>query len=124
MPPPRGKGRFSKDKRPKRNNQALLFRRKRFCRFTVAGVTEIDYKEIDVLRDFISENGKITPARLTGTCLLYTSHLNDLLTERLLQQVASRRGMDLGQACWLAFGSEGRGEQTVATDQDLSLIHI
>ena len=52
------------------------------------------------------------------------SHLNDLLTERLLQQVASRRGMDLGQACWLAFGSEGRGEQTVATDQDLSLIHI
>ncbi len=67
MPPPRGKGRFSKDKRPKRNNQSLLFRRKRFCRFTVAGVTEIDYKEIDVLRDFISENGKITPARLTGT---------------------------------------------------------
>ena len=67
MPPPRGKGRFSKDKRPKRNNQSLLFRRKRFCRFTVAGVTEIDYKEIDTLRDFISENGKITPARLTGT---------------------------------------------------------
>ena len=67
MPPPRGKGRFSKDKRPKRNNQSLLFRRKRFCRFTDAGVTEIDYKEIDVLRDFISENGKITPARLTGT---------------------------------------------------------
>ena len=42
MPPPRGKGRFSKDKRPKRNNQSLLFRRKRFCRFTVAGVTEIE----------------------------------------------------------------------------------
>ncbi|MCY7315067.1 MAG: 30S ribosomal protein S18 [Rubrivivax sp.] len=67
MPPPRGKGRFSKDKRPKRNNQALLFRRKRFCRFTVAGIKEIDYKEIDVLRDFVGENGKITPARLTGT---------------------------------------------------------
>ncbi|MBP6318890.1 MAG: 30S ribosomal protein S18, partial [Rubrivivax sp.] len=38
MPPPRGKGRFSKDKRPKRNTQSLLFRRKRFCRFTVAKV--------------------------------------------------------------------------------------
>jgi hypothetical protein len=50
MPPPRGKGRFSKDKRPKRNQQSLLFRRKRFCRFTVAGVKEIDYKDIDVLR--------------------------------------------------------------------------
>ena len=45
----------------KRNTQSLLFKRKRFCRFTVAGVEEIDYKDIDTLRDFISENGKITP---------------------------------------------------------------
>ena len=75
MPPPRGKGRFSKDKRPKRNNQALLFRRKRFCRFTVAGVTEIDYKEIDVLRDFVGETGKITPARLTGTRAFFQRQL-------------------------------------------------
>ncbi len=50
------------------------------------------------------------------------SHLNDLLTDRLLLQVASRRGMDLGRACWLAFGSEGRGEQTIATDQDNGLV--
>lgn len=50
------------------------------------------------------------------------SHLNDLLTERLVRQVAERRGMDLTQACWLAFGSEGRGEQTVATDQDNGLV--
>ena len=67
MPPPRGKGKFSKDRKPKRNTQSLLFKRKRFCRFTVAHVVEIDYKDVDVLRDFISENGKITPARLTGT---------------------------------------------------------
>jgi hypothetical protein len=40
-------------------NQSLLFRRKRLCRFTVAKVEYIDYKEIDVLRDFIGENGKI-----------------------------------------------------------------
>src|ERR1044072_4826703 len=57
MPPPRGKGRFSKDRKPKRNTQSLLFRRKRFCRFTVTGVKEIDYKDIDTLRDFIAENG-------------------------------------------------------------------
>ncbi len=75
MPPPRGKGRFGKDKRPKRNTQSLLFRRKRFCRFTVAGVEEIDYKEIDVLRDFIGDNGKITPARLTGTRAIYQRQL-------------------------------------------------
>ena len=76
MPPPRGKGRFSKDKRPKRNQQSLLFRRKRFCRFTVAGVKEIDYKDIDTLRDFISENGRIVPARLTGSRAFYQRQLN------------------------------------------------
>ena len=50
------------------------------------------------------------------------SHLNDLLTTRLVHLVAERRGADLSLACWLAFGSEGRGEQTVATDQDNGLV--
>lgn len=50
------------------------------------------------------------------------SHLNDLLTERLVVLLAARHGMDLGRASWLAFGSEGRGEQTVATDQDNGLV--
>jgi CBS domain-containing protein len=50
------------------------------------------------------------------------SHLNDLLTTRLVQLVAQGRGADLSQACWLAFGSEGRGEQTVSTDQDNGLV--
>jgi CBS domain-containing protein len=50
------------------------------------------------------------------------SHLNDVLLQRLLQLVAQRRGIDLGQACWLAFGSEARSEQTIATDQDNGLI--
>jgi small subunit ribosomal protein S18 len=63
--------RFNKDKRPKRNTQSLLFKRKRFCRFTVAGVEEVDYEDVDTLRDFIAENGKIIPARLTGTRAIY-----------------------------------------------------
>ena len=75
MPPPRGKGKFSKDRKPKRSQQSLLFRRKRFCRFTVAGVEEIDYKDIDVLKDFIQENGKIMPARITGTKARYQRQL-------------------------------------------------
>ncbi|WP_119154364.1 30S ribosomal protein S18 [Caldimonas tepidiphila] len=74
MAPPRGK--FSKDRKGKRNQQSLLFKRKRFCRFTVAGVESIDYKDIDVLRDFIGENGKITPARLTGTRAIYQRQLS------------------------------------------------
>ncbi|MDP4609502.1 30S ribosomal protein S18 [Comamonadaceae bacterium M7527] len=59
------------DNKRKRNTQSLLFKRKRFCRFTVAGVEEVDYKDTDTLRDFISENGKIIPARLTGTRAIY-----------------------------------------------------
>ena len=68
--------RFNKDKRPKRNTQSLLFKRKRFCRFTVANVEEVDYKDVDVLRDFIAENGKIIPARLTGTRAFYQRQVN------------------------------------------------
>jgi CBS domain-containing protein len=52
------------------------------------------------------------------------SHLNDLLTERLLELAAARHALDLGNACWLSFGSEGRSEQTVATDQDNGLIFV
>ena len=36
----------------------------------------------------------------------------------------AQRGLDLDQACWLAFGSEGRGEQTIATDQDNGLVFV
>ena len=68
-----GKGKFDKNK--KRNTQSLLFKRKRFCRFTAAKVDQIDYKDVDTLRDFIGENGKITPARLTGTRAIYQRQL-------------------------------------------------
>lgn len=50
------------------------------------------------------------------------SHLNDVLTQQLVTIKAKTHGLDLTRACWLAFGSEGRGEQTVATDQDNGLI--
>ena len=50
------------------------------------------------------------------------SHLNDLLTTRLIELVAARHGVDLARACWLAFGSEGRSEQTIATDQDNGIV--
>lgn len=50
------------------------------------------------------------------------SHLNDVLVAQLVGLVAAQHGLDLQRACWLAFGSEGRGEQTVATDQDNGLV--
>lgn len=50
------------------------------------------------------------------------SHLNDVLTERLLNIQAETFGVDLQRLCWLCLGSEGRDEQTIATDQDNALI--
>src|SRR5690606_29614647 len=50
------------------------------------------------------------------------SHLNDVLTVRLLELKAAEHAFALERACWLALGSEGRGEQTIATDQDNALL--
>ncbi|MFM2343594.1 MAG: hypothetical protein RLZZ210_202 [Pseudomonadota bacterium] len=55
----------------KRNQQNPLFKRKRFCRFTAGNIEQVDYKDLDTLRDFIGENGKIVPARMTGTKAKY-----------------------------------------------------
>ena len=43
----------------------------RFCRFTKAGIKEIDYKDVDTLLKNIDESGKITPSRITGTSAKY-----------------------------------------------------
>ena len=64
-----------KEKR-KFTQQNPLFKRRKFCRFTAAGVEEIDYKDLDTLRDFVQENGKIIPARLTGTKAIYQRQLD------------------------------------------------
>jgi small subunit ribosomal protein S18 len=69
----KGKGKFAKDKKDK--GQRALFRRRKFCRFTAEKVKQIDYKDIDVLKDFIQENGKIMPARITGTKARYQRQL-------------------------------------------------
>lgn len=50
------------------------------------------------------------------------SQLNDRITVRVLELIAQDRQFDLQSVCWLALGSEGRAEQTIATDQDNALI--
>jgi small subunit ribosomal protein S18 len=79
MAPPRGrgKGKFGKDRKDKKERgQRALFRRRKFCRFTAEKVEWIDYKDIDVLKDFINENGKMIPARITGTSAGYQRQLS------------------------------------------------
>lgn len=44
-----------------------MFKRRKYCRFTAEKIEWIDHKDVDLLKDFITENGKIMPARITGT---------------------------------------------------------
>ena len=49
--------RGSKDRKPKRPAQSALFKRKKFCRFTAEKVEWTDYKDVDTLKDFVTEQG-------------------------------------------------------------------
>lgn len=55
---------------------ARFFRRRKFCRFTAEGVKEIDYKDLNTLRAYITETGKIVPSRITGTRARYQRQLS------------------------------------------------
>ncbi|KOR28626.1 30S ribosomal protein S18 [Achromatium sp. WMS2] len=54
---------------------ARYFRRKKYCRFTAEGITEIDYKDLNILRAYVSESGKVVPSRITGTKARYQRQL-------------------------------------------------
>jgi small subunit ribosomal protein S18 len=54
---------------------ARSFGRKKFCRFTADGVKQIDYKDLDTLKAYITETGKIVPSRITGTSAKYQRQL-------------------------------------------------
>jgi len=55
---------------------ARFFRRRKFCRFTAEGVKEIDYKDLETLKAYVSETGKIVPSRITGTKARYQRQLS------------------------------------------------
>ena len=50
------------------------------------------------------------------------SRMNDQLTRRMIELLCPQHGVALEEFCWLAFGSEGREEQTIATDQDNGIV--
>ena len=43
------------------------FKKQKFCKFTKEGISEIDYKDLSLIKEFITETGKILPSRITGT---------------------------------------------------------
>ena len=52
-----------------------MYKRRRYCRFSAEGIKEDDYKDVSILKDFITENGKLIPARITGTKSRYQRQL-------------------------------------------------
>ena len=59
--------RVFKKKDDKKNPSRQLFKRRKFCRFTADKIAEVDYKDLNILKEFVAENGKVIPARITGT---------------------------------------------------------
>lgn len=55
---------------------AAFFRRKKSCKFSAEGIDQIDYKDLATLKQYVGENGKIVPARITGTKSRYQRQLN------------------------------------------------
>ncbi|MGF1529345.1 MAG: 30S ribosomal protein S18 [Candidatus Competibacterales bacterium] len=53
-----------------------FFRRKKYCRFTAEGIKEIDYKDLNTLKNYVTETGKIVPSRITGTKARYQRQLS------------------------------------------------
>jgi small subunit ribosomal protein S18 len=66
----------STKKKDDRNKSRNLFKRRKFCRFSAEKIEQVDYKDVDLLRDFITENGKVMPARITGTKTRYQRQLS------------------------------------------------
>ncbi|MFQ3236932.1 MAG: small subunit ribosomal protein S18 [Paraglaciecola sp.] len=60
----------------KETKMARFFRRRKFCRFTAEGIVQIDYKDIAMLKNYITESGKIVPSRITGTSAKYQRQLS------------------------------------------------
>jgi len=54
---------------------ARHFRRRKYCRFTAEEVNEIDYKDVNLLKEYVGESGKIVPSRITGTKARYQRQL-------------------------------------------------
>ncbi|NWF98108.1 MAG: 30S ribosomal protein S18 [Nitrospirae bacterium] len=57
--------------------QQKRFQRRKFCRFCSEKVEYIDYKNIKLLRNYLTERGKILPRRMTGTCAKHQRELTE-----------------------------------------------
>jgi small subunit ribosomal protein S18 len=54
-------------------------RRKKACYFTANSLEEVDYKDLELLKKFITETGKIVPSRITGTRAKFQRQLSNAI---------------------------------------------
>jgi small subunit ribosomal protein S18 len=57
------------------------FRRKKVCRFCVEKIDDINYKDVRLLTNFLSERGKITPRRISGVCAPHQRRLSEAIKQ-------------------------------------------
>ena len=55
--------------------------RPKYCKFSSLGIEEVDFKDIKLLKEYITETGKIIPARMTGTSAKYAKPKNSDIKE-------------------------------------------
>jgi small subunit ribosomal protein S18 len=78
---------LSASERPTGGDKAMAtarkqyFRRRKVCRFCVEKIDDIDYKDVKLLSDFISERGKIMPRRITGVCAPHQRRLTEAIKQ-------------------------------------------
>jgi len=65
--------------RKERPLQQRRFQRRKFCRFCAEKSEFIDYKDIKMLRSYLTERGKILPRRMTGVCACHQRSLNEAI---------------------------------------------
>ncbi|MDH5202179.1 MAG: 30S ribosomal protein S18 [Nitrospirota bacterium] len=61
--------------------QQRRFQRRKFCKFCVEKIEHIDYKDIKILRNYLTERGKILPRRMTGTCAKHQRKLTESIKQ-------------------------------------------
>lgn len=66
---------FNRDRKFGPKKMAGTFKKKS-CRFCAKGAHEPDYKNYEALKRYITERGKILPARITGTCAKHQRMIN------------------------------------------------
>ena len=55
------------------------FRRRKVCKFCEEKIDVVDYKDVRLMEQFVSERGKILPRRLTGTCSTHQRALSEAI---------------------------------------------